>query len=149
MADEEPPAKRAKSSCFSASPDLESLRSQQATFALARDWDQFHQPRNLALALVGEVGEVCEIFQWKHDSEVQPGLPGWSDAKREHLGEELSDCLMYLVRLADKCGIDLPAAAQRKLSKNAAKYPADLVRGSAKKYTEYKQNDAAAATVRA
>lgn len=131
---------------FSGAPDLETLRQQLAGFALEREWDQFHTPRNLALALVGEVGELCEIFQWKHDSEVQPGLPGWSDAKREHLGEELSDCLMYLVRLADKCGIDLPAAAQQKLSKNAAKYPADLVRGSSKKYTEYQQQgDASAA----
>ena len=132
----EPPAKRPKPT-FSASPDLEVLRSQQAAFAEARDWDQFHTPRNLALALVGEVGELCEIFQWKGDHEVQPGLPGWTDAKRQHLGEEMADVLMYLVRLADKCGIDLPAVADSKIQKNAAKYPASLVRGSAKKYNEY------------
>ena len=132
----EPPAKRAKPT-FSASPDLEALRSQQAAFAEARDWDQFHTPRNLALALVGEVGELCEIFQWKGDHEVQPGLPGWTDAKRQHLGDEMADVLMYLVRLADKCGIDLPAVADSKIRKNQAKYPASLVRGSAKKYNEY------------
>jgi NTP pyrophosphatase (non-canonical NTP hydrolase) len=74
---------------------------------------------------VGEVGELCECFQWK--GEVEPGLPGWSEAKRQHLGEEMADVLMYLIRLADKCGIDLPAAAERKIQKNAAKYPADLV----------------------
>ena len=132
----EPPAKRPKPT-FSASPDLEAIRSQQAAFAEARDWDQFHTPRNLALALVGEVGELCEIFQWKGDHEVQPGLPGWTDAKRQHLGEEMADVLNYLVRLADKCGIDLPAVADAKIQKNAAKYPASLVRGSAKKYNEY------------
>ena len=130
----EPAAKRLKPA-FSASPDLESLRNQQAAFAKARDWDQFHTPRNLALALVGEVGELCEIFQWK--GEVEPGLPGWTEAKRQHLGEEMADVLMYLVRLADKCGIDLPAVADAKIQKNAAKYPATLVRGSAKKYNEY------------
>ena len=132
----EPPAKRPKPT-FSASPDLEAIRSQQAAFAEARDWDQFHTPRNLALALVGEVGELCEIFQWKGDHEVQPGLPGWTDAKRQHLGEEMADVLNYLVRLADKCGIDLPAVADAKIQKNAAKYPASLVKGSAKKYNEY------------
>ena len=59
------------------------------------------------------MGELCECFQWK--GEVEPGLPGWSEAKRQHLGEEMADVLMYLIRLADKCGIDLPAAAERKI----------------------------------
>mmetsp|Transcript_15323 Transcript_15323/g.35599 ORF Transcript_15323/g.35599 Transcript_15323/m.35599 type:complete len:103 (+) Transcript_15323:418-726(+) len=83
-----------------------------------------------------KVGELAEIFQWK--GEVQPKLPGWSAAEREHLGEELSDVLLYLVRLSDVCGVDLPAACEAKLAKNARKYPADLCRGSARKYTEYK-----------
>ena len=144
----EPPAKRPKPT-FSASPDLEALRSQQAAFAEARDWDQFHTPRNLALALVGEVGELCEIFQWKADHEVQPGLPGWTDAKRQHLGEEMADVLNYLVRLADKCGIDLPAVTNSKIQKNAAKYPASLVRGSAKKYNEYGATEVAQAVSQA
>ena len=89
-----------------------------------------------------QVGELCEIFQWK--GEVAPGLPGWTEAKRQHLGEEMADVLMYLVRLADKCDIDLPAAAAAKIQRNAAKYPADLVRGSAKKYNGYDAAEVAA-----
>jgi dCTP diphosphatase len=120
---------------FSPSPSLEELRARQATFAAQREWGQFHTPRNLVLALVGEVGELSEIFQWK--GEVPPGLTGWTAGEREHLGEELSDVLMYLIRLSDVCGIDLPEACARKMAKNAAKYPVELVRGSAKKYDEY------------
>eukprot|EP00302_Diacronema_sp_CCMP2436_P022235 CAMPEP_0179925202 /NCGR_PEP_ID=MMETSP0983-20121128/7127_1 /TAXON_ID=483367 /ORGANISM="non described non described, Strain CCMP 2436" /LENGTH=263 /DNA_ID=CAMNT_0021828761 /DNA_START=159 /DNA_END=951 /DNA_ORIENTATION=+ len=121
---------------FSPHATLEAIRARQAAFSAERDWAQFHTPRNLVLALVGEVGELAEIFQWK--GEVQPKLPGWSAAEREHLGEELSDVLLYLVRLSDVCGVDLPAACEAKLAKNARKYPADLCRGSARKYTEYK-----------
>ena len=120
---------------FSKQPSLEDLRTSLGAFAAARDWEQFHTPRNLALALVGEVGELCECFQWQ--GEVERGCPGWSDEKRTHLGEEMADVLLYLVRLADQCAIDLPAAAQRKLIKNGEKYPAGLVRGSSKKYNEY------------
>jgi dCTP diphosphatase len=114
---------------------LDELRAAMATFAEERDWGQFHQPRNLVLALVGEVGEVSECFQWR--GECLPGLPGWSARDREHLGEELSDVLLYLVRLADRCGIDLAAAAERKMALNRAKYPAALARGSSAKYTAY------------
>lgn len=116
---------------------LATLRTKLRGFAADRDWDQFHKPRNLALALVGEIGELCECFQWKGDAGAEPGLPEWDDEKRAHLGDELADCLLYLVRLADKCAVDLPAAAQRKLAKNAEKYPAGAVRGDARKYNEY------------
>ena len=118
---------------------LESLRQKLAAFATARDWDQFHSPRNLALALVGEVGELCEIFQWRGDAGCGPGLPGWTDADKTHLGEEMADVLLYLVRMADRCGVDLGAAAEAKLEKNARKYPADRARGSAAKYTAYQR----------
>ena len=114
---------------------LDSLRLSIGTFAQEREWDQFHQPRNLLLALVGEVGEIAEIFQWKGECSV--GLAGWSDRDREHLGEELSDVLLYLVRLADRCGIDLAAAAERKMGLNRKKYPVELSRGSSAKYTAY------------
>mmetsp|Transcript_30868 Transcript_30868/g.98538 ORF Transcript_30868/g.98538 Transcript_30868/m.98538 type:complete len:230 (+) Transcript_30868:1-690(+) len=120
---------------FAPDVTLEQLRQDVGAFAEERDWDQFHTPRNLLLALVGEVGELSEIFQWK--GEVKDGLPGWSEEEKEHLGEELSDVLLYLVRLADKSGIDLPKAAGRKLKKNAAKYPADKCRGKSAKYTAY------------
>ncbi|MQL87394.1 hypothetical protein Taro_019959 [Colocasia esculenta] len=100
---------------------LEELRERLANFAKEREWDQFHSPRNLLLALVGEVGELSEIFQWR--GEVARGLPNWSASDKEHLGEELSDVLLYLVRLADVCGLDLGSAALTKLVKNGHKYP--------------------------
>ncbi len=80
------------------------------------------------LLQVGEVGELSEIFQWK--GEVPRGLADWNEADKEHLGEELSDVLLYLVRLADVCDIDLGTAALRKLQKNALKYPVSLCKGS-------------------
>ena len=120
---------------FESTLTLEKLRKQQAEFAKERDWDQFHTPRNLLLALVGEVGELSEIFQWK--GEVKPGLPDWKEKDKIHLGEELSDVLVYLIRLSDKCGIDLATAVQDKIKRNAAKYPAHLAKGSSDKYTAY------------
>ena len=88
------------------------------------------------------VAELAELFQWR--GEVAPFLPGWSDADRVHLGEELSDVLLYLVRLADLCGVDLPAAALRKMRRNAEKYPAERCRGKSDKYTVYAAAGAAA-----
>ncbi|KAE8805820.1 dCTP pyrophosphatase 1-like [Hordeum vulgare] len=101
---------------------LEELRKKMTDFARERDWEQYHSPRNLLLALVGEVGELSEIFQWK--GEVPKGLPGWEERETEHLGEELADVLLYLVRLSDMCGVDLGKAALRKIELNARKYPA-------------------------
>ena len=122
---------------FDRAVTLESLRQDQAAFAAARDWDQFHTPRNVLLAMVGEVGELSELFQWRGDAGCGVDLPAWSDADKTHLGEEMADVLLYLVRLADRCGVDLPAVAKAKLEKNKAKYPADKCRGSAAKYTAY------------
>ncbi|CAH2052312.1 unnamed protein product [Thlaspi arvense] len=100
---------------------LESLSKKMDDFAKARDWEKYHSPRNLLLAMVGEVGELSEIFQWK--GEVARGLPDWEEEEKVHLGEELSDVLLYLVRLSDACGVDLGKAALRKLELNAIKYP--------------------------
>ncbi|CAL9031365.1 unnamed protein product [Prunus brigantina] len=100
---------------------LQELRDRLAEFAQVRGWDQYHSPRNLLLALVGEVGELSEIFQWK--GEVARGLPNWTCDEKEHLEEELSDVLLYLVQLADVCGLDLGQAALSKIVKNARKYP--------------------------
>ncbi|KAK4252492.1 hypothetical protein QN277_014485 [Acacia crassicarpa] len=100
---------------------LKELGKRLAEFAEVRGWEQYHSPRNLLLALVGEVGELSEIFQWK--GEVAKGLPNWSREEKEHLEEEISDVLLYLVRLADVCGLDLGQAALSKLVKNAHKYP--------------------------
>eukprot|EP01018_Ginkgo_biloba_P029823 Gb_19690 [translate_table: standard] len=113
---------------------LKDLQKKMAEFARERDWDQFHSPRNLLLALVGEVGELSEIFQWK--GEVPKGLPDWNAGEKEHLGEELSDVLLYLVRLADICGVDLGDAAVRKLKKNGLKYPVER----SKKYNVFNNN---------
>lgn len=120
---------------FSAEPSLEQIRRLQAEFTAERDWSQFHQPRNLLLALVGEVGELAELFQWR--GEVAEGLPGWSDSDREKVSQELSDVCIYLVELAEKCRVDLPQAVLQKMELNRQKYPASKVHGSAKKYTEY------------
>ncbi|KAM1137428.1 hypothetical protein ACFX15_034746 [Malus domestica] len=100
---------------------LDLLKNKMAEFAKARNWDQFHSPRNLLLALVCEVGELSEIFQWK--GEVPKGLPDWKEEEKQHLGEELSDVLLYLVRLSDICGVDLGKAALRKVELNSIKYP--------------------------
>ncbi|KAH1046600.1 hypothetical protein J1N35_037384 [Gossypium stocksii] len=100
---------------------LKDLSKKLEEFARVRDWEKYHSPRNLLLAMVGEVGELSEIFQWR--GEVDKGLPNWEESEKEHLGEELSDVLLYLVRLSDICGIDLGDAASRKLVKNASKYP--------------------------
>ena len=113
--------------------NLEDLRLESAQFAQDRDWDQFHSIRNLLLALVGEVGEAAEIVQWTKDEDIPALL---NDGGREKLAEELADILLYLVRLADRSGVDLEKAVKEKLLLNAQKYPVNQARGSAKKYTE-------------
>ncbi|CAN4091098.1 unnamed protein product [Withania somnifera] len=100
---------------------LKDLSKQLEDFAKVRNWEKYHSPRNLLLAMVGEVGELSEIFQWR--GEVDKGLPNWEESDKEHLAEELSDVLLYLIRLADICGIDLGDAAAKKIIKNSIKYP--------------------------
>ena len=111
---------------------LEELRSALRQFASERDWDQFHSPKNLAIALSVEVGELLEHFQWTPDA-VSALL-----ARDQHsnVREEIADVLLYLIRLADKLNIDVLAAATEKIQLNAAKYPVDRARGNSKKYTE-------------
>ncbi|KAL2541219.1 NTP Pyrophosphohydrolase MazG-related [Abeliophyllum distichum] len=117
------------------SVSIDLLKRKMDDFAKERDWEKFHSPRNLLLALVGEVGELSEIFQWK--GEVPKGLPDWKEEEKEHLGEELSDVLLYLIRLSDICGVDLGQAALRKLHLNALKYP---VNGSSTEYENANNN---------
>jgi dCTP diphosphatase len=112
---------------------LEALRDRLRRFALERDWDQFHTPKNLSMALIAEAAELVEHFQW-----VEGDKSHLLEAKvRPSVEEEIADILIYLVRIADKLGIDLYTAAERKIAINARKYPAEKVRGSARKYTEY------------
>jgi NTP pyrophosphatase (non-canonical NTP hydrolase) len=115
------------------SPDpLEDLRDALRQFAAERDWDQFHSPKNLAIALNVEAAELLEHFQWLSDAESAVIPP----EKRAKVREELADVLLYLIRLADKLDVDLATAAAEKLRINATKYPVDKARGSNKKYTE-------------
>ena len=112
---------------------LEELRDRLREFARERDWDQYHTPKNLSMALIGEAAELIEHFQW-----VEGDTSHLLDEKtRRSVEEELADILIYLVRISDKLGIDLYRAVERKLEINENKYPADKVRGSARKYTEY------------
>jgi NTP pyrophosphatase (non-canonical NTP hydrolase) len=113
--------------------DLVDLRDRLRRFAADRDWDQFHSPKNLAMALVAEAAELIEHFQWLTEAE-SAALP---PEKKALVAEELADVLLYLVRLADKVGVDLLAAATDKLRRNAEKYPVATARGRAKKYTEF------------
>lgn len=118
---------------MSATDPLENLRQQLAEFARERDWDQFHAPKNLVMALSVEVAELVEHFQWTTPEESRT-----LDAKkRPRVEEELADILLYLVRIADKLDVDLWEAARRKIAINAQKYPADRVRGKSLKYDEY------------
>jgi dCTP diphosphatase len=112
--------------------ELESLRAQLKEFAAARDWDQFHSPKNLAMALSVEAGELLETFQWLTEAQSR-ALPPETLAAAS---DEVADVLLYLIRLCDQLGIDPIAAANRKLLANAKKYPADKARGNSKKYTE-------------
>lgn len=123
---------------FSSDLSLEDIRAKQHSFCSERDWIQFHPPRNVLLALVGEVGELSELFQWR--GEVTRGLPEFTAQEKVRVGEELSDVLIYLVDLAEQCHIDLPAAVVDKMKKNAVKYPAHRVIGRSDKYNDYPEN---------
>ena len=109
---------------------LESLRARVAEFAAARDWEQFHNPKNLAMALAGEAGEVLEHFQWLTFQQAA-ALP---TKTRAEVALECADVLLFLLRLCDKLDIDLAAAAEKKLAFNAKKYPVEKSRGKATKY---------------
>lgn len=103
-------------------------------FAEERDWQQFHSPKNLVMALSGEVGELTEIFQWmtEADSHNAASAPKTADAVRD----ELADVALYLIRLADVLGVDINAAVISKLASNAAKYPVESSRGVSTKYDQ-------------
>ena len=112
---------------------LQRLKQRLRKFAAERDWDQFHSPKNLSMALIAEAAELVEHFQWLSE-EQSSHLPA---EKLQEVETEIADILVYLIRMADKLGVDLIAAAERKIEINEQKYPADRVRGSSRKYTEY------------
>ncbi|WP_332674771.1 nucleotide pyrophosphohydrolase [Aromatoleum sp.] len=106
------------------------LRDALRAFAAERDWERFHTPKNLAMALSGEAGEVIEHFQWL-TPEASAAL---STEQREAVALELADVLLYLVRLADVLDIDLADASHRKLAINTTRYPVEKARGRHEKY---------------
>ena len=114
--------------------DLVELRNQLRQFVQERDWQQYHNPRNLLLALVGETGELAEIFQWLTDGQAAAVMD--DSARAARVREELADVFAYLLRLADVLDVDLGEALNTKIRLNARRYPADRVRGQAVKYTE-------------
>ena len=115
--------------------DLEQLRESVEKFAAERDWNQFHTPKNLSMALAGEAGELLEVFQWLTAEQSQ----NLDSAGKERAAEEMADVLIYLVRLADKLDIDLVAAAQNKVRLNEERYPVDKAKGNARKYSEFEE----------
>ena len=115
------------------SDSLENLKIRLQKFAGEREWDRFHSPKNLSMALIAEAAELIEHFQWLTQEE-SGRLPA---DKLKEVEQELADILIYLVRISDKLGIDLINAANEKVDLNAVKYPASVVHGSSKKYDEY------------
>jgi len=113
--------------------ELITLRNSLRKFSEARDWDQFHSPKNLSMALIVEAAELVEHFQWLTEQQSL-NLP---QDKQQAIEEEIADIFIYLLRISDKLDIDLIKATNKKLEKNKLKYPSDQVKGNSKKYTEY------------
>lgn len=113
--------------------ELKQLQKYLREFAAKRDWDQFHSPKNLTMALSVEASELVECFQWLTEEQSQ----NLSEQQLAAVVDEIADIQIYLARLSDKLGVDIGEAVRQKTKKNEAKYPADVVRGSSKKYTEY------------
>jgi NTP pyrophosphatase (non-canonical NTP hydrolase) len=118
----------------SATDQLGLLQQKVDEFSLQRDWEKFHTPKNLTMALTIEAAELMEIFQWQEGAD---GIAGLSDKKRLAVEHEVADIFIYLLRFCSVSGIDLLKAAEDKLKLNAEKYPTELVKGKSKKYTEY------------
>ncbi len=113
--------------------DIDAIQAELRAFADERDWDQFHAPKNLAMALSVEAAELLEHFQWLSEDQSR----ALSAQVMRQVTEEIADVQIYLLRLADKLGVDMASAVEAKIATNRRKYPADRVRGSASKYTQY------------
>lgn len=112
--------------------DLNSITDRLRQFARERDWEKFHSPKNLAMALSVETAELLEIFQWLSEEQSRQLSP----ESLEKVREEVADILLYLIRLSDQLNIDLAVAADKKIVSNSRKYPVHKSRGSSKKYTD-------------
>jgi len=115
------------------SDSLDDLRTRINTFVQERDWEQFHSPKNLAMAMIVEAAELVEHFQWNTIEQSYQ----LSAEKRKQVSHELADTFVYLLRIAEVTGVDLIAATNAKIDLNAKKYPVEKVRGSNAKYTAY------------
>ena len=118
------------------SKTLNTLTQQLRDYADARDWQQFHSPKNLAMALSVEAAELVEIFQWL--TEEESGT--LTSTQRQQTEHELADIFLYLLRMADRVDVDIVDAAKKKILINEKRYPAEKVRGSSKKYTAYQED---------
>lgn len=110
------------------------LKQKIDQFSQDRDWEKFHTPKNLTMALTVETAELMEIFQWQND---QDGVAGLSEKNRKAIEHEVADIFIYLLRFCSVTEIDLLKVAEEKLQINAEKYPVDVVKGKSEKYTEY------------
>jgi NTP pyrophosphatase (non-canonical NTP hydrolase) len=116
--------------------NIKKIQKQLSDFADERDWNQFHNPKNLAVALSVEASELVEIFQWLTPEQAEEIM---STNESEHVKEEIADVMIYLIRLADKLNIDLEDAVADKIVKNGEKYPVDTSKGSTTKRTTLKE----------
>lgn len=114
--------------------NIQELKNKVKSFCDARDWNQFHNAKELAIALSIEASELLEHFRWKTKEEVKKSLE--NPEKREEISDEMADCLYFVIRIAQMNNIDLSEALERKLEKNNKKYPVEKAKGSNKKYTE-------------
>ncbi len=112
---------------------LDQLNARLLQFARERDWEQFHSPKNLAMALAGEAGELLEHFQWLTEAQSS----ALSADKQREVAHEMADILVYLIRLSERLNIDLITAVEEKITINEHRYPADRVRGDARRASEY------------
>ena len=113
-------------------PELADFKQRFRAFVDERDWAQFHSPKNLSMALGGEVGELLELFQWLSQDESR----NLSPEDLEPIAHEIADIQIYLAALSDRLGIDIGPAVAEKMKLNAEKYPPDLARGNALKYSK-------------
>ena len=116
--------------------NIKKIQKQLSDFADERDWNQFHNPKNLAMALSVEASELVEIFQWLTPEQAEEIM---STNESEHVKEEMADVMIYLIRLADKLNVDLEDAVADKIIKNGEKYPIDTSKGSTTKRTTLKE----------
>ncbi len=114
--------------------NLDQIRRRLASFAQARNWDQFHSPKNLSMALAAEAAELLEIFQWLTDEQSKEIIH--NEKEMMQIRQEIADVMIYLVRLSDKLGVDIEKAVTEKIELNEKKYPIELSQGNAVKYNK-------------